>query len=54
MSFENHGKWHLDHIVPISSAKTEEEVIALNHHTNFQPLWAFDNLSKGNRIVNNY
>lgn len=28
----------LDHIVPISSAKTEEEVIKLNHYTNFQLL----------------
>jgi hypothetical protein len=33
----NHG-WDLDHILPISSAKTNEEVIILNHHSNFQPL----------------
>lgn len=49
MSFENHGKWHLDHIKPIKLATTEEEVIALNHYTNFQPLWAIDNLSKGSK-----
>jgi hypothetical protein len=49
MSFENHGEWHLDHIKPISLATTEEEVIALNHYTNFQPLWAEDNLRKGNK-----
>jgi len=30
--------WDLDHIIPISSAKTEEDVIRLNHYTNFQPL----------------
>jgi len=30
--------WDLDHIVPISSATTEEEVIKLNHFTNLQPL----------------
>lgn len=29
---------HLDHIVPISSAITEEELLALNHYTNFQLL----------------
>lgn len=46
MNWENHGKyegefnqsWDLDHIIPVSSATTEEEVIKLNHYTNFQPL----------------
>jgi hypothetical protein len=50
MCFENHGEWHLDHIVPIASAQTQEEVIKLNHYTNFQPLWAEDNLRKGSKI----
>ncbi len=50
MSFENHGEWHLDHIIPLSSVNTEEEVIKLNHYTNFQPLWSKDNLKKGNKI----
>jgi hypothetical protein len=53
MTFENYGKWHLDHIIPISIAKTEEEIIKLNHYTNFQPLWAIDNLKKGNKIIDN-
>jgi len=35
--FQNFG-WDIDHIVPISSAKTEEEIYKLNHYTNFQPL----------------
>lgn len=51
MSLENHGEWHLDHIIPISTAKTKEEVIKLNHYTNFQPLWAEDNIKKGNKII---
>ena len=46
MTWENKGLyngtlnfgWDLDHIIPISSAKTEEDVIKLNHYTNFQPL----------------
>jgi hypothetical protein len=50
MSFDNYGDWHLDHIIPLAFAKSEESVILLNHHTNFQPLWAFDNLSKGCKI----
>jgi hypothetical protein len=49
MSWENQGEWHLDHIMPISLAKTEEEVIKLNHYTNFQPLWAEDNVRKSNK-----
>jgi hypothetical protein len=37
----------MDHIIPISSAKTEEEIIKLNHYTNFQPLWWEENMAKG-------
>lgn len=51
MNWNNYGKWHLDHIVPIATAKTEENVIRLNHYTNFQPLWAKDNLSKSDKII---
>jgi len=52
MSWENHGKWHLDHKIPVSWAESEEKVYELNHYTNFQPLWATDNLSKGNKWSN--
>lgn len=46
MDFNNYGLyngefnygWDLDHIIPISSAKTEDDLIKLNHYTNFQPL----------------
>jgi hypothetical protein len=41
------GEIHVDHIQPLASAKTEEELIALCHYTNLQPLWCLDNLSKG-------
>jgi hypothetical protein len=41
---------HIDHIVPVSSASTRDELIALNHFTNLQLLLATDNLSKSNRI----
>lgn len=49
MSWENHGKWHIDHIVPLAIAKNEEETLKLFHYKNLQPLWAKENLSKGAR-----
>lgn len=49
MTWDNHGEWHLDHKIPISWATSVEEIIKLNHFSNFQPLWANENLSKGNR-----
>lgn len=51
MTWENRSMWHIDHIVPISTAKTEEDVIRLNHYTNLRPLWAADNMSKGGAVV---
>ena len=50
MSWENRSEWHIDHIIPLATAKTEEDVIRLNHYTNLRPLWADDNLRKGARI----
>ena len=50
MSWDNRGQWHIDHIVPLASAKSLDEVIKLCHYTNLQPLWAKDNLSKGCKL----
>jgi hypothetical protein len=41
---------HIDHIVPLASAKTEIEVIQLNHYTNLQLLTARDNLVKKDKV----
>ena len=51
-TFSDFGQYgyHIDHIVPISIAKTEEDVIRLNHYTNFQPLWWRDNIIKSNKF----
>ena len=54
MNWENYGLyngelnygWDIDHIIPNSSALTEDEVIKLNHYTNLQPL-----CSKVNRHI---
>ena len=53
MTKENHGLWHIDHIIPCSSfdlSKAEEQVKCF-HYTNLQALWAYENLSKGSKIV---
>jgi hypothetical protein len=41
------GGWHIDHKMPLASAKTEADLIALCHYTNLQPLWEPDNIRKG-------
>ncbi len=51
MSWENRGDWHIDHIIPLASAKNEEELLKLSHFSNLQPLWAKDNLAKRDKIL---
>jgi len=41
---------HLDHIVPLDAADTEEDVYALNHFTNLRPMWGPDNISKSDTL----
>ena len=52
MTWENQGSfWHIDHIIPLSSALSKEELYKLCHYTNLQPLMALDNLKKGCKIL---
>jgi hypothetical protein len=51
MSWANRALWHLDHIVPIASAKTEADVIALSHFTNLRPLWIPENMEKRDKVL---
>lgn len=49
MTWENYGKWHIDHIKPCASYNLTdiEEQKKCFHWTNLQPLWAIDNMRKG-------
>lgn len=61
MSWENYGRpdgdhfsgWHIDHVKPCSSfdLSDPEEQKKCFHYTNLQPLWAIDNMKKGNRYT---
>tara|TARA_R110000787_G_scaffold26847_2_gene74865 strand:- start:679 stop:1008 length:330 start_codon:yes stop_codon:yes gene_type:complete len=53
LSWDNMGEWHIDHIRPVASFNFDstehpdfKKCWALN---NLQPLWAVDNMSKGNK-----
>lgn len=50
MSWDNRSEWHIDHKIPLSSAKNKDELKALCHYTNLQPLWAIDNITKGDKV----
>jgi hypothetical protein len=53
MTWENHGKWHIDHIKPCAlfNLINIEEQKKCFHYTNLQPLWASENLSKGCKYI---
>jgi hypothetical protein len=51
MTWKSRNSWHIDHIIPLSSAKNEEELLKLCHYTNLQPLWASENIKKSNKIL---
>lgn len=50
MSWSNYGKWHIDHIIPLMTANSEEDVLSLCNYQNLQPLWAEENYKKGRKI----
>ncbi len=55
MSWDNWTRngWHIDHIKPLTAfdLTLREEVVKACHYTNLQPLWALDNIRKGNKLV---
>lgn len=52
MNWDNYGKWHIDHIKPVSlfDLKDEEQIKKCWNYNNLQPLWALDNIKKSNKI----
>ena len=52
MTRQNHGKWHVDHIIPCANfdLTDPEQQKKCFHYTNLQPLWALDNLKKSNHV----
>lgn len=51
MNWENKREWHIDHIIPLSSAKDEKELVELSNYKNLQPLWEIENKIKSNKLL---
>lgn len=54
MNWDNWGLygWHIDHIKPLDSfdLTDRKQFLEATHYTNLQPMWAKDNIRKGNKI----
>jgi hypothetical protein len=55
MAWNNYGYrgWHIDHIIPcakfdLTNPKEQEKCF---HYTNMQPLWAYENISKSDKVL---
>ena len=55
MTWENHGTWHVDHMMPCASfdLTDPEQQRQCFHYTNLQPLWGPENMSKGGKVIYN-
>ena len=52
MTWDNYGKWHIDHIKPLASfdLTDADELKKACHYTNMQPLWRADNIRKHSKL----
>lgn len=53
MTWDNHGEWHIDHIVGLVNWDLTDPVqlAKASHYTNLRPLWANDNLRRKKRNI---
>lgn len=53
MTWDNHGEWHIDHIVGLTNwdLTDPEQLSKACHYTNLRPLWAVDNLRREKRNI---
>jgi hypothetical protein len=52
MTWQNHGEWHIDHIIPCAAFDLSKKKNCLKcfNYKNLQPLWAHENLSKSDKM----
>lgn len=50
MSWDNRGEWHIDHRMPLATARCEDDLLKLSHYSNLRAMWAQDNLRKGAKV----
>jgi 5-methylcytosine-specific restriction endonuclease McrA len=46
MTWDNYGEWEVDHIVPLETVNSFEDLSRLSHYKNLQPLWENDHKTK--------
>ena len=46
MSWDNYGKWEIDHIKEVCTFEKDTPMNGVNSLSNLQPLWKMDNLKK--------
>ncbi len=53
MSWDNYGKWEIDHKIPLSSFdfNAEKQVLEAFNYKNTQPLWAEENRKKSGKLM---
>lgn len=55
MTWKNYGRlgWHIDHKFPLSlgDLRNPSVIAKLCHFSNLQPMWASENISKSNKVV---
>ena len=51
MTWDNYGQWHIDHVKPLDSFDLTDpnQLTKACYYRNLQPLWAIDNIRKGNK-----